>query len=93
MNEKLDEVLRRTIIFRRLSADDRQRLAGVSHVRDFDKGGTLFQEGDASDHLYTVVTGRVKVFKTTARGTMCAPADAIHARALARSMLPRALRG
>jgi CRP-like cAMP-binding protein len=68
-HEQLDEVLRRTIIFRRLSADDRQRLAAVAHTREFDKGETLFQEGDASDHLYTVVTGRVKVFKTTARGT------------------------
>jgi CRP-like cAMP-binding protein len=69
MNEKLDEALRRTFIFRRLSADDRQRLAAVAHAREFDKGETLFQEGDASDHLYIVVTGRVKVFKTTARGT------------------------
>jgi CRP/FNR family transcriptional regulator len=52
-----------------LSPDDRQRLAAVAHVRDFEKGATLFNEGDASDSLYTVVTGRVKVFKTTARGT------------------------
>ena len=29
----------------------------------------LFSEGDGSDLLYTVVSGRVKVFKTTARGT------------------------
>ena len=29
----------------------------------------LFSEGDGSDLLYTVVTGRVKVFKTTPRGT------------------------
>ena len=29
----------------------------------------LFNEGDAADQLYTVVTGRVKVFKMTARGT------------------------
>ncbi|HZR23966.1 MAG TPA: Crp/Fnr family transcriptional regulator [Vicinamibacterales bacterium] len=29
----------------------------------------IFSEGDPSDLLYTVVTGRVKVFKTTARGT------------------------
>lgn len=69
MNDKLDDVLRRTVIFRRLSTDDRQRLADVAHLRDFDKGDTLFREGDPPDHLYTVITGRVKVFKTTARGT------------------------
>jgi CRP-like cAMP-binding protein len=69
MIEKLDEILRRTTIFRRLSPDDRQRLAAVARIREFDKGSTLFAEGDSSDALYTVVTGRVKVFKMTARGT------------------------
>ena len=69
MTDKFEEVLRRTSIFRRLSPDDRQRIAAIAKVRDFDKGATLFSEGDDSDHLYTVVAGRVKVFKTTARGT------------------------
>jgi CRP-like cAMP-binding protein len=69
MSEQIDEALRRTVIFRRVSPDDRQRLAAVAHLREFEKGDTLFHEGDASDHLYAVVTGRVKVFKTTARGT------------------------
>src|SRR5262245_47387149 len=69
MSDTIDEVLRRTFIFRRLSPEDRQRLAAVSKTRDFEKGDVLFQEGDAPDHLYTVVSGRVKVFKTTARGT------------------------
>ena len=35
----------------------------------YDKGATLFSEGDDSDRLYTVVAGRVKIFKTTPRGT------------------------
>src|SRR5438045_1454764 len=65
----LDDVLRRTTIFRRLSPDDRQRLAAVASTREFGKGDLLFSEGDESDYLCTVVTGRVKVFKTTARGT------------------------
>jgi CRP/FNR family transcriptional regulator len=65
----LEDVLRRTTIFRRLSAEDRQRLAAVTNLREYVKGDLLFNEGDAPDHLYTVVTGRVKVFKMTARGT------------------------
>ena len=65
----LDDILRRTPIFRRLSADDRQRVAAVASTREFDKGEVLFSEGDASDYLYTIVAGRVKVFKSTARGT------------------------
>jgi CRP/FNR family transcriptional regulator, nitrogen oxide reductase regulator len=69
MAADIDELLRRSTLFRRLTADDRQRLAAVSTVRSFDKGALLFSEGDASDLMFTVLTGRVKVFKTTARGT------------------------
>ena len=69
MTELLDETLRRMTIFRRLSAEDRQRLAAVARVHAFDKGAVLFNEGDASDELYTVVDGRVKIVKSTPRGT------------------------
>jgi CRP-like cAMP-binding protein len=65
----MDDMLRRMTIFRRLGAEDRQRLAAVVRVREYEKGAMLFSEGDASDELYTMVSGRVKVFKTTARGT------------------------
>jgi CRP-like cAMP-binding protein len=69
MTEPLADVLRRMTIFRRLSTEDRQRLAAAASMQSFDKGAMLFQEGDASEVLYTVVTGRVKVFKSTPRGT------------------------
>ena len=69
MSERPDEILRRSVIFGRLTPEDRQRLGAVALARDFDKGAALFSEGDSSDFLYTVVTGRVKVFKVTARGT------------------------
>ena len=65
----MEDVIRRSTIFRRLTPDDRQRLASVTTVREFDKGAHLFSEGDDSSVLFTVVTGRVKVFKTTPRGT------------------------
>jgi CRP/FNR family transcriptional regulator len=65
----LDDALHRSTLFRRVSVDDRKRLAAVAHLKPFDKGDALFSEGDASDVLYAVVTGRVKVFKTTPRGT------------------------
>ena len=66
---RVEDVLRLSGIFRRLTPDDRQRLAAVATLRDYDKGAVIFGEGDESDFLYTVATGRVKVFKTTARGT------------------------
>lgn len=69
MPEQIEEVLRRSTIFRRFTPEDRHRLAEVASVRTFDKGDLLFNEGDPSDLMYTVVTGRVKVFKVTPRGT------------------------
>src|SRR5262245_28120420 len=69
MSTSLDDVLRQSALFRRLKPEDRVRLAGVSSVRSFDKGESLFAEADESDLMFTVLTGRVKVFKTTARGT------------------------
>src|SRR5262245_23728098 len=65
----IDDVLRFSTIFRRLGTEDRQRLARVAAIRQFDKGARLFAEGDGSDFLYVVATGHVKVFKTTARGS------------------------
>ena len=69
MPPPIDDVLRSSTIFRRVAPADRTRLAAVATLRTFDKGATLFAEGDGSDHLYVVATGRVKVFKTTARGS------------------------
>lgn len=69
MHEPLELVLRRTTIFRGLSPADRERLASIATFRTFEKGDTLFREGEPGDSLLTVLTGRVKVVKTTARGT------------------------
>ena len=63
----IDDALRRSALFRRLKPDDWQRLAAVAGLfTTYAKGAMLFQEGDASDLLYAVVTGRVKVFKIDA---------------------------
>jgi len=64
-----DELLRKSPMFRRLGPEDRQRLASMALVREFEKNALIFSEGDASDFLFTITSGRVKIFKTTARGT------------------------
>jgi CRP-like cAMP-binding protein len=69
MQAAMEDVLRKSTMFRRLTPEDRQRLGAFALTRDFDKGAMLFREGDGSEFLYTVITGRVKVFKTTAPGT------------------------
>jgi CRP/FNR family transcriptional regulator len=68
MPDSLDDTLRRTTIFRRLTPDDRRRLAAVASLRSYEKGDILFNEGDAPDELFTVANGHIKVFKTTPRG-------------------------
>lgn len=63
-----DDALKESAIFRRLGAQDRQRLAAVAHLKQFAKGDTIFGEGDPSDLFYTVVSGRVKITKMTPVG-------------------------
>jgi len=50
-------------LFRRVSADDRARIAAVAQIRSYEKGDRVFDEGDPSEFFYIVVSGRVKVFK------------------------------
>jgi CRP/FNR family transcriptional regulator len=62
------DLLARTPIFRRLKAEDRERIAAVSHVAHFGRGDVLFSEGSPSESFYVVSTGRVKVSKLTPSG-------------------------
>lgn len=50
-------------LFRRVGADDRERLAAVAYVKTYDRGDHVFHEGDPSDFFFVVMTGRVKVYK------------------------------
>jgi CRP/FNR family transcriptional regulator len=64
----LASALSKNPLYRRLSEEDRQRLAAVSLLRAYPKGTTLFSQGDPSDFLYTIDRGRVKVVKLLADG-------------------------
>jgi CRP/FNR family transcriptional regulator len=62
------EALRSATLYRGLSDDDRRRIAEVALVKFWDKGETIFSEGDPSDFLLTVLSGRVKVVKLQPSG-------------------------
>jgi len=62
------EALRTASLYRGLSDEDRRRLEEVSLVRSWDKGETVFSEGDPADFLLTVLAGRVKVVKLQPSG-------------------------
>jgi len=68
MERPSTELLSRIPIFRRVIEDDRERLAAVSLLRHYERGDTVFEEGDPSDSFIVVVSGRVKVFRRTPDG-------------------------
>jgi CRP/FNR family transcriptional regulator len=63
MAASVESVLKANPLYRRISEEDRRRLSEVSLVRSYPKGTTIFSEGDPSDFLYTIDSGRVKVAK------------------------------
>jgi CRP/FNR family transcriptional regulator len=68
MDPRIGALLQATPIFRRLSPDDRARLAPHARVRDYARGERIFDEGSPSDRFYAIASGRVKVFKMTPAG-------------------------
>lgn len=55
-------------MYRRLSDDDRKRLAGVSRLKVYTKGERIFEEADPSEFFYVVVSGKVKIVKMMPSG-------------------------
>ena len=63
-----DDLLRGIPMFRRVSADDRQRLLAVARLKAYDRGDTIFEEGQPSEFFPIVVSGRVKVCRMMPSG-------------------------
>jgi CRP-like cAMP-binding protein len=63
-----DDLLRKLPLFRRLSPEDRARVAASSRVVHFVRGAHIFTEGDPASAFLAIVEGRVKVFKATPAG-------------------------
>lgn len=65
---QVEQILRETPSFRRLSAEDRLRVASVARLSSFARGEQVFSEGEPSDFFYSVASGRVKVVKMLPSG-------------------------
>ena len=63
-----DALLRGLPFFRRVSPELRARVAEVARLKSYDRGELIFAEGDPSDQFIIIVSGRVKVFKSTPAG-------------------------
>ncbi len=64
----VEELLRSSTLYRNLSGEDQKRLAAVSLAKFYEKGDTIFREGDSPDYLVTIASGRVKVVKLIPSG-------------------------
>jgi CRP-like cAMP-binding protein len=62
------DVLRRASLFEGLDDGHLEELVSRSRRRSYDARQTLFLEGDKAHGLFVVVSGRVKVFKTSPKG-------------------------
>jgi CRP-like cAMP-binding protein len=64
----IEQILRETPSFRRLSAEDRQRVASVARLKGYAKGDVIFAEQQPSEFFYSIGSGRVKIVKTLPGG-------------------------
>jgi CRP-like cAMP-binding protein len=49
-----------------LRRDDREAVAPLCRIRGYEKGETIFREGEPADRIHFVVLGRVKIVKAAA---------------------------
>jgi CRP-like cAMP-binding protein len=62
------QLLQRMQLFDRLSKEEVRQIAASAKVRRFDKGELLFEQGDEARHFFAVLSGRVKIYRSTPQG-------------------------
>lgn len=64
----MDELLSRSPLFAALDDEATAALSASLQKRSYARGEVVFSEGDVGDNLYIVLTGKVKVSRTSADG-------------------------
>ncbi|NLZ17577.1 MAG: Crp/Fnr family transcriptional regulator [Desulfobulbaceae bacterium] len=62
------QLLHQCMLFSTLSEGQLAELAEISSKHRYDKGDTIFREGDAGIGFYIVASGKVKIFKSSPEG-------------------------
>lgn len=62
------EIISKTPLFSGLDEVALQAVRAITVRKDYDKRQIIFSEGDAGNGFYTVVSGRVKIFKVAPEG-------------------------
>jgi len=68
MSDKHPIELRDIPLFQSLPAGERALVEACLKVRSFEKGETLFLEGDLCQRVFIIKSGRVKIFRTSSSG-------------------------
>jgi CRP-like cAMP-binding protein len=62
------DILQSTPLFGALDELELNSLAARAGIRTYPRGEVLFSEGEPSTGLYIVISGRVRIYKTSAGG-------------------------
>jgi len=62
------DILKRSLIFSRLTANELAELSALAIERHFQPNEFIFWEGDAPDFFYIIIEGRIKVLKYASSG-------------------------
>lgn len=68
MQPSVGNLIQKVPLYRRLSEEDRAELAAACRIESYERGDLVFAEGDPAADFFTVVEGRIKVFKGTPDG-------------------------
>lgn len=62
------EALKRTDLFAGMDDDQAARLAETASVRSVDKGEIIFHDGEKADGFYSVISGKVRIYRSSPTG-------------------------
>lgn len=69
--EHLSDYLRRSYLFRDLTADQIERVVAETRTESLEDGRWLYRQGEAADRFYIVREGQIALFRQSAEGREC----------------------
>lgn len=66
--EKILHIISQTPLFQDLPEDDLMRIRQIAKDKFYNKGQTVFSEGDDGNGFYVVAAGKVKIYKVSLEG-------------------------
>jgi CRP/FNR family transcriptional regulator len=66
--EKILQVISQTPLFQNLPEEDLKKIRRIARDQFFNKGQTVFSEGDDGNGFYVVAAGKVKIYKVSLEG-------------------------